>query len=594
MGGMPSPSSSLVAAVQHIEAGRYDQARAALTRVLQQSPSSVDANTWMAYLLMELAEWKQAVFFARRADSLAPGSLPHLNNLGKALLNSGDAAGAVEVYQGAVEIDPGHAASNHGLAVALNTVYRFDEAENICRAWMAKNPGQTRLLAPLSVALLQTGRGREAVRVLREAAAADPGDPVLASGLAQTMNYAGDADPRDVLEGHRAYGRLLEGMHPGPHEGPAIDKDPDRKLRVGFLSADLRAHAVGFFAEPILEHLPRGGDGFDITCYSVSGAEDVTSARLKRLVPTWRTPATLRDPDLAALIRKDRIDVLIELSGHTTGHRLPVLYLRAAPVQATYFGYPNTTGVPGCDYRIVDGFTDPMGPEQDALATEKLVRLDPCFLCYRPLDGAPEVSPPPSLTEGVVTFGSFNNLAKLDDIAVRLYARVMAAVPGSRLILKYIGLASAGVREIVAGRFAKEGIAPERLILDPPGKGAAAMLPAYSRMDVMLDSYPYHGTTTTCEALYMGVPVVTLAGRVCAARVGLSILTTVGFPELVARGEDEYVKIAADLAGDAPRMSAIRAALRAKMLASPVCDGPAFAARFGAALRAMWKERCSR
>ena len=592
MNRLPSAPSNLAAAVAHIQAGRLEQAREGLSRALKHRPWDIDANIWMCFLLMEMGQNDQAVFYARRSDALRPLNIPILNNLGKSLLLTGDTTGAIGAFGRAHAIDPAHVSSIVGLTVALNAGYLYDEAEVLCREGLSSHPGQSRLLGQLSVALLQTGRGREAVIALQEAVAGSPDDLSLASGLAQAMNYAGDADPRRVVEAHRAYGRIVARMYPGPHTPPEIDANPDRRLRIGFLSADLRSHAVGFFAEPILEFLDRGA--FAITCYSASAAEDTTTARLKSRDVSWRGIAGVPDVALAQVIRRDQIDVLIELSGHTPGNRLPMLCLRAAPVQATYFGYPNTTGAPGCDYRIVDSLTDPATPEFDALATEKLVRLDPCFLCYRPLETAPEVAPPPSVTSGVVTFGSFNNLAKLDDLSVRMYARVLAAVPGSRLILKYVGLGSAGVRVGIAARFAKQGVTGDRLILDPPGSGAAAMLPAYARMDVMLDSYPYHGTTTTCEALYMGVPVVTLAGRVCAARVGLSILTAVGLPELVARDEDEYVKIAADLAGDADRMSAIRAGLRTRMAASPVCDGRRFAARFGGALRGMWKEYCAR
>lgn len=588
---MSTSNPKLAAAVQHLQAGRVEQARAGLSRVLQQSPSDVDAVMWMCFLLMQTGEGAQALFYAKRADALRPRSFPILMNLGKSSAMTGDLDGAIDAYTRAYALDADHPSAVVGLTVALNARFRYDESERCCREWLGKHPGQPRLMAQLAVALLQSGQGREAVRVLKEAVALAPDDAILASGLAQTMNYAGDSDPADVLEAHKAYGRIVAKMNP-PLPPLTPDLNPDRKLRVGLLSGDFRSHAVGFFAEPIMQYLDRRE--FELTCFSTIAAEDATTQRLKGHVPNWRNVTNTTDPELVMQIRRDKIDVLVEFSGHTPGQRLAALCLRAAPVQATYFGYPNTTGVPGCDYRIVDSLTDPAMPEFDALATEKLVRLDPCFLCYRPLAGAPEVSPTPALKEGLVTFGSFNNLGKLDDLAVRMYSRVLAAVPRSRLILKYVGLGSAGVRDGIAARFAKEGVTGDRLILDPPGAGAAAMLAAYSRMDVMLDSYPYHGTTTTCEALYMGVPVVTLAGRVCAARVGLSILSAVGLGELVARDEDEYVRIAAGLAGDVPRMTAMRAGLRARMEASPVCDGPGFATRFGIALRAVWRETCTR
>jgi predicted O-linked N-acetylglucosamine transferase (SPINDLY family) len=334
-----------VGAVQHIQAGRFEQARQALARVLQQSPNDVEATTWMCYVLMEIGPASQALFYAMRANALQPNSVPLLNNLGKSLLMTGDIPDAILAYAKAHRIDPDHLSTMIGLSIALNAEFRFDEAEKLCLEGLAKNPGQPRLQAQLSVALLQTGRPREAVAALKQAAAGSPDDAVMASGLAQTMNYAGNAEPRDILGAHKSYGRLLGRMHPGTHSLPPTDPDPNRKLRVGVLSADLRSHAVGYFAEPILEHLDRSA--FEVTCYSMSAAEDATSARLKDYVRQWRNPVSTTDPELVAMIRKDQIDVLVELSGHTPGHRLPALYLRAAPVQATYFGYPNTTGVPG-------------------------------------------------------------------------------------------------------------------------------------------------------------------------------------------------------------------------------------------------------
>jgi predicted O-linked N-acetylglucosamine transferase (SPINDLY family) len=267
-----------------------------------------------------------------------------------------------------------------------------------------------------------------------------------------------------------------------------------------------------------------------------------------------------------------------------------VLRLRPAPVQMTYIGYPNTTGLADADYRIVDSVTDPAGAE--AFVTEKLLRLDPCFLCYLPPEGAPEPTTQRASESGVV-FGSFNALFKIDDATLELWAQVLRAVPESTLLLKYFGLESAGVREDLLGRFRAAGVDGARIVLDGPGTSAREMMGAYARMDIALDTYPYHGTTTTCEALLMGVPVVTLQGRVCAARVGGSLLGAVGLSELVAEAPEEYVRIAARLAGDVGALARGRAALRERVLASPLCDIPGAAARLGHALRECWRAACA-
>jgi Flp pilus assembly protein TadD len=563
----------------HIDAGRDEQARAILARALAADPDDTDANSMICYVLRRLGRYEQALFYARRALTRVPADPNLLTNLGNLLMTTGDFDGAREAYSRAVASDPGHAEARVGLSNSLNVRHRYDEAEAACRAGLERHPGYPKLLANLGVSLLYSGRAREAVRVLREGAALHPDDPKLAIGVPHTMNYAGDSDPADVLGAHRAYGVLLRRMFGPPGVLPA--RTGVGRLRVGFMSGDLRAHACAFFIEPLLEHLDRAA--FEPVCYSTALREDATSARLRSRVGLWRSVAHLDIHELVRVIRGDRVDVLVELSGLTDGHRLPALHLRCAPVQATYFGYPNTTGVQGVDRRIVDSITDPPG-EADALAVERLARLDPCFLCYRPLEGAPA---PGRDRDGAFTFGSFNNLAKLDDLTVDLWAVALRAAPGSRLFLKNQGLATEGMRALTARRFEAAGIDPARLELEPPGAGAAEMLGAYARMDAMLDSFPYHGTTTTCEALFMGVPVVTLMGRVCAARVSGSILAACGRQEWAAATPEAFAGIAGALAAEGPRDAGARLALRGRFLDSPACDAPAFARRFGALLRDM-------
>jgi len=318
------------------------------------------------------------------------------------------------------------------------------------------------------------------------------------------------------------------------------------------------------------------------------------TARLRSLAAGWRGVTGLDDATLAKRIRGDGIDVLIETSGVTLGHRLGVMAMRPAPVQATWCGYPATTGLSEVDYRIVDSKTDPVGAEK--WCVERLVRIDPCFLCYGP--GASSASEAPITQTGDrwhgrhVTFGSFNAGMKLNAKVIGVWARLLKRVPGSGLILKAFDFKDAPTRKRIEDAFVAEGVEAGRVEVMPPVATAAEHLRAYERVDIALDTFPYAGTTTTFEALWMGVPVVTLAGKMHAGRVGVSILENVGLGDCVATSEDEYVELAARLAGDATRRAELRGTLRERVRGSAACDGAEYSKRFGEAVRGMWTEWC--
>jgi predicted O-linked N-acetylglucosamine transferase (SPINDLY family) len=307
---------------------------------------------------------------------------------------------------------------------------------------------------------------------------------------------------------------------------------------------------------------------------------DGVTARLRAGCRRWHEVGAMDDATLDALIRTERIDVLLELAGHTTGHRLAAIARKPAPVIVTAIGYPDTTGVPAIDLRLVDSITDP--PGSDSLCTERPLRIDPCFLCYTPPIEAPEPAMPPAETP--ITFGSFNNIAKVVPSTVALWSRALRAVPDSRLLLKSIGLDDPSIRTLVAERFAREGIDPSRIDLRDAGLDRGSHLALYGQVHVALDPTPYNGTTTTCEALWMGVPVVTLQGHRHASRVSSSLLTACGCVDWIARDADSFTRIAAKLAADRESLARIRASLRGAMRASPLLDAPAYAQRLFAAL----------
>lgn len=574
----------------HINAGRYEQAKALLQRVLQLSPADPTANNGMSIVLNNLGQSEGALMYAQRAAAGAPGDANILNTLGTALNALGRQDEAIKALDKALSIEPANPYARITMCNALWSLKRFSEATAVLRKGLELVPNHPELTGRITPQLVLLGRADEGIALCKAALAAHPGALEPAIKLCSSIVYASHASVREIGETHRAYGRALAAQHATPVRAFSNSKEPDRLLRVAFLSADLRHHSVAFFVESLIQHLDR--TQFSITCYANTRQLDHVSDRIKAACSTWRVVEGMRDADLVARILADKIDILIDLHGVSVGHRLPVFQMRPAPVQVTYCGYPATTGLSTMDYRIVDSITDPPGADEHC--TEKLVRLDPCFLCYRPPQDAPPPAPqPPSVSAGDITFGSFNTSAKLNDRTCALWSRVLLAVPGSRLVLKAHQFSDAPFCDELRALFVRHGLDAARVAFLPSEVSPADHLRAYERLDLALDPVPYNGTTTTCEALWMGVPVVTVPGDMHASRVGASLLTQVGLRELIAEDEDDYVRVAAALANDPARLASLRTGLRERMQGSPLCDAPAHAARFAAALRSMWTSWCA-
>jgi predicted O-linked N-acetylglucosamine transferase (SPINDLY family) len=350
----------------------------------------------------------------------------------------------------------------------------------------------------------------------------------------------------------------------------------------------LKRHSVAYFLQPLFEHHDR--EKFEITAYSNTDLADDVTEQLKRSCERWRDIVTMGDEQVAETILADEIDILIDLAGHTTGNRLAVFGRKPAPIQMTYLGYPNTTGLSSIDYRVTDELADPPGMTE-AFHSEKLLRLPAPFLCYQPPGVAPDVVEPPMLRNGYVTFGSFNKAAKAGPETIALWSAVLRALPTSRLMMKSRGLASEGSRRRIIDAFASQGVSQDRLQLIEAEQPLAAHLAMYGQIDIALDTFPYHGTTTTCEAMWMGVPVVTRAGKTHVSRVGVSLLTAVGLSDLVAEADELFVAKAVAMTSKGAELTGLRAGLRDRMQASPLCDQGGFAKRFEVALRALWKAK---
>jgi protein O-GlcNAc transferase len=402
------------------------------------------------------------------------------------------------------------------------------------------------------------------------------------------LNYLHNQSPDSLFAAHKAYGDFVE-------KGAVTTAlpnlpDPERKLRVMISSADFREHSVAYFMEPLLRFLDR--DRFEIILYNFCTKPDAVTERFQRLANVWRDCPSQIENVLEPTIRADAPDIAVDLGGHTGNSLLPLFARRLAPVQISYLGYPNTTGLTAMDYRLVDGTSDPAS-DADRLNTETLVRFSSCAWVYSPASGAPSPAPAPCVNRGFVTFGSFNNFSKVTDEILVLWARLLNEVAGSRLLLKSIGLADPSIATNVRERLRRAGLPEERVELSGAKATTSEHLAAYSLIDVALDTAPYNGTTTTCEALWMGVPVVTLLGNSNAARVGGSLLQATSHAKWIATNAGDYLRIAKDLASDPDKLAALRNTLRSEMQHSTLMDHAGQSARFADALRSCWKKWCA-
>lgn len=575
--------------------GRMDEALGVLQEALKDDPDSPRLLHALGGMLVETGRADEGLVHLNRAAGIEPDNPLYHKALGDACIGAGDLDGAERAFRRALEVSPGYGLAAVGLANLQIGRDNYPEAERIYEQALTARPGQNpdpMVICGLAKAMLVTGRAGAAAELLRNGVRAWPGSPDIRAALCMTLNYADNVDPNAVVLEHVRLGQMAKAMFSIEPMEVANDPDPERPLKVGYLSPDFRTHSVAFFVESLLRCHDR--ERFEIYCYAsfIGGHKpDETTDRLRALADHWRHVDVVSDPALAQMIRDDGIDLLVDLSGLTSGCRLMALHLKPAPVLVGFIGYPNISGIPTMDYRIVDEVTDPR--DRPNMGGERLVRVPDCFLCYTPPPDAPEAGTPPCAERGEVTFGSFNIAMKITPTTCRMWANALLQVPLSRLILKSRGFANAVTRERCRERFAKRGLGEDRVELLAMTPSVAEHLDLYRRIDVALDTWPYNGTTTSCEAMWMGVPVVTRRGVAHASRVGASLLHAVGLDELVARNEEDFVRIAADLGSDEDRLAGLRSGLRSRMAQSPLCDGTGHARRIEGAYREMWRNWCS-
>jgi protein O-GlcNAc transferase len=567
--------------------GRPEEAIAAFQAAIELNPELAEAHHQLGNVLKGLRRYPEAAASLRIAARLAPADAVIWLNLGVASLELHRLDEAVTCFRRAIRLEPARPEAHNILGHALLTQGRCTPARRCLEEALRLRPGYPAAHDNLGRVLKAQGRAAEAIAQHRAALAGSP-RPETHSNLLYSLNFPAGLSRQEIADEHRRWAAL----HAAPLAALAPPAAPEpgasRRLRLGYVSPDFVHHAVSYFFEPVLAS--RDAAGFEVFCYSDAPVADEVTQRLRSQADQWRDIAGLSDERVAALIRADRIDILVDLAGHTARNRLLVFARRPAPVQATWLGYPNTTGLPEIDFRVTEAVSDPLGLTE-AWHTEELVRLDGPFSCYAPPAESPPVGPLPALAAGHVTFGCFNNLAKLTPPTVALWAEVLREMPQARLMLKSRGLADLETAAGLRDEFAGQGVDPARLELSGAELSVARHLGLYHQVDVALDTFPYNGTTTTCEALWMGVPVVTLAGDAHVSRVGASLLTHLNLPEGIANTPGEYVDRCRSLAGDLPLLAALRAGLRDRMRASPLCDGPGFTRKLEDAFRTMWRKK---
>jgi predicted O-linked N-acetylglucosamine transferase (SPINDLY family) len=578
-----------------MSAGQYAKAGALMVRHLQRNGRDIEAMACASDIFKAQGDYAKAIFYREKALALDPGNDTLVVMLAGVHQARNDMDKTHEVLSKGLEKLPNSLAIITSLVMFYMQFERVDMAMDMCERGLAIDPKFPQLRVAHAQLLHRTGLCQLASETLDEVLAVNDFGPASRIMHAIIQSYNPHATPQQVFDRHKLVGAALAQSAEFPALSWTRGDDPERRLRVAFISPDLRRHSVMYFAETLMDHLDR--ERFELIGLSTTGTEDDVTQRAKGKLKEFHVIAGLSPAYQARLCMDLKIDVAIDLVGLTKGNAAAMLQLRPAPVVVSCIGYPGTLGIANVGYRIVDSLTDPAGDpyRADDFAVEKLVRLNPCFLCYRPESEFLELEPASAepAREGV-TFGSFNHAQKISDKLMRTWARVMQRVPNSRLLVKGTYQDNPKARARFHQRFVDAGIDPARLTVLERTPDRLDHLRLYRQVDVALDTFPYHGTTTTCEALLMGVPVVTRAGQTHASRVGVSLLTNVGLRELIAHDEASYIELASSMAMDRARLTGLRGpGLRQRMLGSALCDGPAYGRRFGEALRNMWRSHCA-
>lgn len=537
--------------------------------------------------VIKLKKYEDAKKFLNEIIKFKPDFSDAYFQLGNVFAAQNKAEEAFKNFKKAIDLEPTFFEAYNNLGTLFYDLKRTEEAVSYYEKAIELRPQAHFTLRSCAGCLALIGQQQKAVMYYKKALEIAPQDPEIYNDLLLTQIYTDFISPEELTATAKKFGEnvanpLIQDL---PFSG---DRDPDRKLRIGYVSPDFRDHPVRYFFKPLLNHHDRSQ--FEIFAYSNTPQEDSVTQEIKEKVDHWRDIKSMDDEKAARLIRNDAIDILIDLAGHTGKNRLLVFARKPAPVQATWLGFPATTGMKAMDYRIVDFHTEPPGLTEH-LSVERLWRLPTIFCCYEPhKNSAAPIDHPPFEDNGFVTFGCFNNFEKVSNAALSAWAEILKKVPGSRLLLEITGIEKPGFLETVTDRMQHAGLPLERVTMEPRRKSNQFSL--YNKIDIALDPFPCVGGTTSMDTLWMGVPFVTLAGKSFVQRMGVTILANAGLPDLIANTIDDYVKKATELAGDRPRLKIMRDRLRDKTAASPVMDQARFVRAMEEAYRAMWKDYC--
>ena len=570
------------------ESGLIDDAIRAYDRALVLEPKQPDALLELARLIASRRDLATAITLIQRALILQPERRDLLIELASYYLDSGQAEASAATLQRILDRQPDDADVLAAIGQVRVRQGRFEESIALYQQALALQPDCSLAEDGLIAGYSRLALGTLALAVIDHKLARLPDDLAAQSQRLFLLHYQPELSPQEVAAAHFDWGRKLN-VRSGQPPRPKLAPVAGRRLRIGYVSADFKRHSVAYFIEPVLAGHHR--EQFEVFAYSSTRNPDDVTQRLAGLADHWRTLGGAPDEAVLQQIRSDRIDILVDLSGHTADNRLGVFARRAAPVQMTWLGYPHSTGLPTIDYRICDPISDPAG-EADPLASERLLRLPGGFLCYRPATAANGATPefiPPSLRGQPFTFGSFNHLAKISEPVIATWSHLLRERPDSRLFLKAPGIGAASSADRLRAAFAEHGIAPERLRLAGAIADHTTHLASYRELDLALDPFPYNGTTTTFDALWMGVPVITLRGDRHADRVGASLLSGVGHPSLIATDVDDYVARALELANNPAQLVELHRRLRDDLRQSPLMDETGFVTRLEAAYRSAWQ-----
>jgi len=579
-----------------LDQGRLDEALACCQKAVRLDPNNAGAHTNLGNVYQRLLQYDQAIRCYQEALKHNPNFAEACNNLGKTYQDQRMLNEAVNYYEQALRIKHDFAEAHYNLGNALRDLGDLEAAVDKYQHTLRLKPDLAFAQNNLGDALLKQGRPDLARVHFQQALRLQPDLATAQSNFLFCLNYDPQADPDAVFAEHRRWGQALEsgvgnresGVR---NQGSGISQgwnqhDPERRLRIGYISPDLRYHPLTRYFEPVLAHHdPRQVEAF---CYAEVLFPDAVTQRLQKLAHGWHSTCHQTDAEVAQRIRDDRIDILVDLAGHTANNRLGVLAHKPAPIQATWLGYMNTTGLPSVDYRLTDDILDP--PGQPVRDTEELVRLPGGMCCFAAPADAPAVTPLPAQASGHLTFGSLHNLFKLNGQVFDLWSQVLRAVPGARLLV-FRDMMTGTAQEHLRRQFQDRGIDSERLDLRK-GSSSPGYLGIFGEIDLSLDAFPCTGGVTTCESLWMGVPVLSLCGARPAGRNSAALLTRVGLSDFVAQTPEQYLALAVGLANDLERLAQLRAELRERMTAT-LCDAGRFTPLLEEAYRTMWRRWCS-